>query len=83
MIIINLFQNGHLQFKNEMKIAKEWEIADNFLDSIHVGKISAVEELDEFPEYLKEKSHPQRVTDFNLWSTLLSIAEMTNWTSCK
>ena len=64
-------------------MAKELEIADNFLDFIHVGKISSVEELDGFSKHMKSKSQPQHITDFNLWSPLLSIAEMINWTSCK
>ena len=80
-----LFQNGHLQFSEELKMKKELENADNFLDSVHVGKTSTVEDLDKFQKYLTRqvKSHPQYITDFNLWSPMLSIAEMTNWTSCK
>ena len=82
-IPIYQFQNGHLQITEEFKKTKELEIADNFLDRIHVGKISSFEELNSIPKYMKGKSHPQKVTDFNLWSPFLSIAEMKIWTSCK
>ena len=78
-----MFQNGHFQFTKEIKILKELEIKDNFLDSIYIGKTSDVEELDKITKYWTENSHPQDVTDFNLWSPMLSIDEMKNWTSCK
>ena len=77
------FQNGYLEFTKEIKIQKELKIKDNFLDSIYIGKTSDVEELDKITKYWTENSHPQDVTDFNLWSPMLSIDEMKNWTSCK
>ena len=53
------------------------------MDSIYVGKTSDIEEVDGITQYWKENSHPQDVTDFNLWSPMLSIDEMKKWTSCK
>ena len=78
-----MFQNGHFQFTKEIKILKELEIKDNFLDSIYIGRTSDIEELDNISKYTTGNSHPQDVTDFNLWSPMLSIDEMKNWTSCK
>ena len=78
-------QNGNLQFTKEINVANKNLFADNFLDSLHVGKIPTVEEKDSIGAgaYYNQKSQPQQITDFNLWNRSLALTEMMAWTSCK
>ena len=72
-----------MQINADIIISEDTVIDDDFLDFIHVGKISTEEELNEIPAYHNISSHPNYITDFNLWNQSLSIDIMKNWTSCK
>ena len=68
-----------------MKMLDQDVLADNFLDSIHIGKISEneLDKVDKIDSSLIRNSHPQQITDFNLWNRSFSLVEMIAWTSCK
>ena len=92
MFIIELFyrcfktfslKNGLLQFNQKVNSMEDLEWPKNFLDAIHVGRISGISEYNSIPTDLRRVSHPNQLTDFNLWNKTLSVEDMIAWTSCK